>query len=220
MDAILRNRNLPLDGHTPPSTRLDRYTDVVSAKLSAVDSPISSEDALKLCYFATSLVKYLIPAQPPREKWVPLFNMLLDRIDSPESAEVQCLREAKGAIAEHMFSLICTTEIDGDAWTMAPMEDKYYLAWANDWREEDAIFPDRLIESIARHAPRTRMTRSWRVRRALEAIGPCDPVPISPRARAEDTLYDILLAHALKSSVQCNTPRTAASSNRDPGTSS
>lgn len=133
-------------------------------------SPISSEEALRLCYFAAGMVKYLIPAQPPQHRWALLFDMLVDRIDDTRYTLTLTLDEAKGMVAEHMFSLICRTELDGDAWTMVPRDDYLYEEWASGWREYEAIFPDKLIESIAPYAPDTRLTTSWRVRRALEAV--------------------------------------------------
>ena len=110
-----------------------------------------------------------MPVQPPREQWHSLFNMLLDRIDGPHARRPDDLDRAKASISDHMIQLIAKAEGYACQWT-APRDgdDEVYGEWANKWKDGDSVFPDRLIESIAPYAPKSRRNASWRIRRALE----------------------------------------------------
>lgn len=150
---------------------MDNYTAIVSSKLAATEDQISSSDALKLCYFAIALARFLVPVQPPQEQWTTLFTTLLDRIE--ESCDKSPLsKKAKAAIADHTLNMIYLVEQpeNGRAWTdSTDGDEELYAAWATSWQDGDGLFPDALLESIAPLAPKSRMGRTWRIRRAIEA---------------------------------------------------
>ena len=194
---------------------LDNFSAAVAARLSDTKDPMSNVNALKLCYFASSLARFLLPVQPPRENWFRLFNMLLDRVDSARGSERHALNKAKARIADHMLVLISTAEGHGDAWT-PPQDgdDAIYAIWANEWKDGDAIFPDRLIECIAPFAPKSRTNTSWRVRRALaeaRAKGSVEQACPSPCTCGPDEWDDAPVVHSSEARVEPYIPRELSS---------
>ncbi len=117
------------------------------------------------------LARFLFIVQPPRKQWATLFDALLDRIDSPTEGNKSLLDEDKAAVADQMLEMMHWAEENSPVWTLTKDgDDEVYREWANSEREKDSIFPDRLLESIARHSSRVRKFGPWAVRRALEAV--------------------------------------------------
>lgn len=155
------------------NARLDNFAAAVSTRLSESDPDrrISSNDAFKLCYFSSGIARFLFIVQPPRNKWANLFNMLMDRIDSPTDGDRMSLDEDKTSVADHMLAMMHWTEERSRIWLIVFKEDeKAYREWVDSPREEDSIFPDRLFESIVPYASKMRDRRYWGVRRILEAM--------------------------------------------------
>lgn len=152
--------------------RLDSYTEAVETKLADSANPISSTDVFKLCYFAVALARFLKPVQPPQKQWATLFTMLLVGIEDTCDDQSQLSKKAKAAIADHILNMIYRVEQPETerAWTDSTGGDEeLYAAWATSWQDGDGLFPDALLESIAPFAPKSRMGRTWRVRRAIDA---------------------------------------------------
>ncbi|KAI0759636.1 hypothetical protein BC629DRAFT_1548334 [Irpex lacteus] len=155
------------------AARLDNLTAAVLTRLSGSETGayVSNIDALKICYFASSTARFLFIVQPPRKKWLSLFNILLDRIDSPTEGNKTLLDNEKAAMADSMLGMMYLADANSLAWTLtADGDDKVYKEWVTSRRRDDGIFPDRLFECIAPYSQKMREPGHWGVRRALEAV--------------------------------------------------
>lgn len=177
--ALLHSPPPDNDVYTDWNTRMDNFVASVLTRLSDSSSHVvSSADALKLCYFTTGLARFLVAVQQPREKWFKVFDSLIDRMDTVTDELGASLNDDKASVADHMFNMMCWAERDNESWTWTvgeEGEEEAYTAWLNSWREDDTIFPDRLLESIAPYAPKTGSSTAWRVRRVLDRMEATSP---------------------------------------------